>query len=56
MKVERLNLFLFKLFEYNHKVKGGGKEIEAVCLNNFKEHLGRGPQGRTENRKKIENL
>jgi hypothetical protein len=45
------------LFEYIHKVKGGGKEIEAVCLNNFKEHLGRGPQGRTENRKKkIENL
>ena len=35
--VERLSLFLFKLLNNFHKVKGGGKEIGDVYLNIFKE-------------------
>ena len=39
-----------------HKVKGGGKEIGDDFLNIFKELIGRGPQGRNENRKNLEKL
>ena len=49
-------LLCFCLGFLMHIVKVGGEGNRSFQVNRFKEHLGRGPQGRTENRKNLENF